>query len=123
MADVIRAALIWANGQKIGKISESSFDIEDKSAEEEDSDGHVHTRGTVLCSGSFKTIERVGRHSVDVLQLILEQQDVAITWGPVDGHMYIVDKARIKGAKLASKIGDGTLTGDFSWSGGKPRRQ
>lgn len=119
----IRHASIWVSGTKVAEAYKSKKSLNSGDEPQYGDEGFVGmSDGAITTTLDFDIIVPIGGATISPEQLMLNKQDVDITAGLVNGKIWQLTM-RFTKAEYDSDAKAGTLMGNFSLFGGKPRIQ
>lgn len=116
----VRHASIWLGGRKLAEMYKTDTELASGDEPQYGDEGFVGmSDGATTTTIDFDVIVPISGMTVAVEQAILNKSDVDVTSGLINGKLWQLTMRCTK-AKYSSDVKPGTLTGSFTFMGGKP---
>jgi hypothetical protein len=122
MASKFRAASIYVKNRRFKFQTDGSLQMSDGSEAIIIEGGYEnHSTGPLTSQVQMNRAVPVGGDGSNLEEYFVEQEEVEITMGPINGKLVTIKPMRITEASFAGDHRNGTQTGSITLMGGKPK--
>lgn len=116
----ITAGALFYRGRRVGLFQEGTYGFKTNSNQELTDEGPYNTDGVFVSTITATLLVPAAGTTLTMLQDALNQVDVDIAGGIIDGNILEFVNCRATELEYTSNVKDGTLKGKFTWQSGKP---
>jgi hypothetical protein len=116
------AGALYYQGRRAGKLQGAELTINSNSTQEITDEGPNNTNGVITGTISADLLVPEEGTQLSILEDLLFNRDVVLTYGIVDGAILEFVDCRCTKAQYTANVKDGTLKGKFEWNVSKPNR-